>query len=134
VSTNAFAYIDASAFVKLFGAEPESDSVIDLIDSSWPRLVASEILAVEACRAALRAGGDAPAKASRLLRRVVLRPLSPQVRDAACRVGPHGLRSLDAIHLATAISLEEKVGAIFTYDKRLAQASTDAGLRVLAPA
>lgn len=128
------AYIDASAFVKLFGTESESNLVTNVIDTAWPHLVASEILAVEVFRAALRAGGDAPTKASQLLRRVVLHPLSPQIRDAACRVGSPHLRALDAIHLATAISFEEKVGAIFTYDKRLARDSTAAGLRVLAPA
>jgi predicted nucleic acid-binding protein len=102
------AYIDASAF--------------------------SEILAVEAFRAAVRIGGDAPAAASRLLRRVVLLPLSSEVRERACRIGTPELRALDAIHLATALSQDAQTSAIFTYDKRLAQASADAGLRVLAPA
>lgn len=134
MNTSAFAYIDASAFVKLFGAEPESDPMIEIVDTAWPHLVASEILAVEAFRAALRAGGDAPAQASRLLRRVVLSPFSPQIREGACRLGSPHLRALDAIHLATAISLGEKVGAVLTYDKRLAEASSDAGLQVLAPA
>jgi predicted nucleic acid-binding protein len=129
-----FAYMDASAFIKLFIAEPESAAVSTAIDTSWPNIVASEVLAVEAFRAALRVGGEAPADVARLLRRVVLRPLSAEIRDSACRIGTPGLRALDAIHLATALSREMEIGALFTYDRRLAQASVDAGLRVLAPA
>jgi predicted nucleic acid-binding protein len=128
------AYIDASAFVKLFALEPESMAIAAAMDADWDNLVASEILAVEAFRAAVRIGGDAPAAASGLLRRVVLLPLSSEVRERACRIGTPELRALDAIHLATALSQDAQTGAIFTYDKRLAQASADAGLRVLAPA
>lgn len=129
----SFAYIDTSAFLKLLGTERESELVIAAVDGEWPRLVASEILAVEAFRAALRAGGEVPAEIAGLLRRVVLRPFTPTIRESACRIAPASLRSLDAIHLATALSLRDQVSAIFTYDKRLAEASADAGLRVLAP-
>lgn len=128
------AYIDTSAFVKLVASEQESEALAAEIDRGWPNLVASEILAIEAFRAALRRGGEAPAQVTRLLRRVVLLPLSPATREAAYRVGPPELRALDAIHLATALSQEARAAAIFTYDARLAQASVDAGLRVLAPA
>ena len=127
------AYIDASAFIKLFALEPESRAVATAIEE-WPNLVASEILAVEAFRAALRLGGEAPPHVTRLLRRVVLLPLSSATRESAYRVGPPELRALDAIHLATALSQDARAAAIFTYDARLAQASADAGLRVLAPA
>jgi uncharacterized protein len=44
-----------------------------------------------------------------------------------------GLRSLDAIHLATALSLGDDVGAVFAYDTRLSEAAADAGLDVRAP-
>ncbi len=129
-----FAYIDASAFVKLFSAEPESGAMAEALDGELPLIVASEILAVEAFRAALRLGADATAEAPRLLRRVALRPLTREIRERAYRIGTPSLRALDAIHLATAVSLEQEVESIFTYDKRLAQASEDVGLRVLAPA
>ncbi|HEV7769415.1 MAG TPA: type II toxin-antitoxin system VapC family toxin [Solirubrobacterales bacterium] len=128
------AYVDTSAFLKLLGSEPESALVVEAIDSTWPHLVASEILAVESFRAALLLGGEAPAEVTRLLNLVALQPLSREIRDSACRIAPPRLRTLDAIHLATAISLDRRIGAIFTYDKRLAEASADAGLQVLAPA
>jgi len=128
------AYIDTSAFLKLLGTEPESNPMAVAIDTAWPHLVASEILAVEAFRAALLAGGEVPAEVAGFLRRVVLRPFALPIRESACRISPPRLRTLDAIHLATAVSLGDEIGAIFTYDKRLAEASADAGLRVLAPA
>jgi predicted nucleic acid-binding protein len=128
------AYIDTSAFVKLLAPEQESEAVTAAIDQDWPNLVASEILAVEAFRAALRRGGEVPARVPRLLRRVVLLPLSPATRESAYRIGPPELRALDAIHLATALSQGTRASAIFTYDQRLTEASLNAGLQVLAPA
>lgn len=128
------AYIDASAFVKLFSAEPESAAMKSALDETGLLLTASEILAIEAFRAALRLGGDSRVEVPGLLRRVALRPLSNEIRESAQRIGSRSLRALDAIHLATAVWLGDEVGAIFTYDKRLAEASADAGLRVLAPA
>lgn len=128
------AYIDASAFVKLFAREPESEAVAAAMDGEWRHLVASEILTVEVLRAAARIGGGAPAAASWLLRRVVLLPFAPEIRERASQVGTVRLRTLDAIHLATALSPGAQTAAIFTYDRRLAEAGEDAGLRVLAPA
>jgi uncharacterized protein len=128
------AYIDTSAFVKLLAPERGSEAIATAIDQEWPNLVSSEILAVEAFRAALRRGGQVPAQVPRLLRRVVLLPLSKATRESAYRIGPPELRALDAIHLATALSQDARASAILTYDQRLAQASIDAGLQVLAPA
>lgn len=131
---NGLAYFDASAFVKLVRREAESEVLLDLVHRDWDLLGSSEILAIEVSRAARRAGGDAPTRAARLLSALTLLPLSPELRSQACIVGPPGLRSLDAIHLATALSVRDRVGAVFTYDKRLAEASADSGLVVIAPA
>jgi predicted nucleic acid-binding protein len=130
----AIVYADASAFIKLFSPEPESDAVSAAIRSEWDGVVASEIFAIEVFRAARRIGGPAVARAADLLRLVVLLPLTAEVRTEACRLSPPELRSLDAIHLATALSASERIGAVLTYDQRLATACTDAGLSVVAPA
>lgn len=127
------AYVDTSAFVKLFAWEAESEALRAAVSAEWPTMVASEILAIEASRVARRIGGEAPANAARMLRPVALLPLSTQVRLDSCRADPPELRSLDAIHLATAISVSEWIGAVLTYDSRLAAACGAAGLRVLAP-
>jgi predicted nucleic acid-binding protein len=128
------AYIDASAMVKLIVAEPESEALVATIRSEWGQLLASEILAVEVARAALRMASTTPAAVAKRLRSVALLPLTPEVRKVASRVGPPGLRTLDAIHLATALSASDRIGAVLTYDARLASACTGAGLAVLAPA
>jgi hypothetical protein len=131
---NGFAYIDASAMVKLFVSEPESVALKAAVSSEWPFLIASEVLSIEAARAALRAGRSDLAPVARWLQSVALLPLTAEIRKGAARVGPPALRALDAIHLATALSASERIGAVLTYDQRLASACADAGLRVVAPA
>lgn len=120
--------------VKLVISEPESEALWATIGSEWPQLLASEILAIETARATLRLGSGTSAVVARRLRSVALLPLTAEIRKVAGHVGPPELRTLDAIHLATALSASDRIGAVLTYDTRLAQASADAGLRVLAPA
>ena len=60
-------------------------------------------------------------------------PISREVLAAAARLLPADLRSLDAIHLATALRSGERLSALVTYDRRLADAAEHHGLRVLAP-
>lgn len=129
-----FAYIDASAMVKLLVPEPESGALKAAVISEWPLLVASEILFVETARAALRAGKTDLGPVAKWLRSVALLPLTAEIRKSAARIGPSTLRALDAIHLATALSESERIGAVLTYDKRLASACMDVGLRTVAPA
>jgi uncharacterized protein len=128
------AYVDASALVKLFIPEFESEAMEAALHADWPAQIASEILAVEISRVALKHRGPASSRAIEILRPVALMPLTPQIRADAARIRPPALRTLDAIHLATALSARDQIGAVFTYDTRLADACRDAGLRVLAPA
>ncbi len=69
-----------------------------------------------------------------MLGRVTLIEMDSPILEAAALVDPAGLRSLDAIHLATALSLGEELGALVTYDARLADAARTHGLTVFAPA
>lgn len=55
------------------------------------------------------------------------------VLDSAEILGPPRLRSLDAIQLASAVSLGDDLGVFVAYDERLLAAAEDAGLSVLAP-
>jgi uncharacterized protein len=134
MGVNDVAYIDASAMVKLVLPEPQSEALAAAIDSEWPYLTASEILVVETNRAVSRVRSGLWPLASRRLESVALLPLSAEVRKAACRVGPAVVRTLDAIHLATALSASDRIGAVLTYDNRLADACAATGLPVLAPA
>lgn len=124
-------YLDASACVKLVLAEPESSAIEEAL-GDVERLVASELLEVEVMRATQRGGGDL-ALARAQLEGVRLLPLSAGIRGRASELTPISIRSLDAIHIATALELGERLDGMYTYDERMAAAARDAGLEVRAP-
>ncbi len=125
-------YLDASACVRLVLAEPESRAVEAAL-ADVERLVASEILEVEVMLATRRGGGEV-AVARAQLDGVRLLPLSEEIRTRAYELTPLSVRSLDAIHIATALDLGERLGGLFTYDERMATAAREAGLEVRTPA
>src|SRR5579875_2954441 len=84
-------------------------------------------------RAVLPAGNDAVAAGRKVLSRLDLVRISTGVLDEAGVLLPADLRSLDAIHLATARKLGKDLGAIVTYDERMADAAIHLGCRVAAP-
>lgn len=94
----------------------------------------SELAETELRRVALRAGGErAIPLAERLLAKLTTIPLTPVTLRQAGALPPPHLRSLDAIHLATALSLDPVVAEFACYDARLAEAASDSGLAVVAP-
>ena len=118
--------------MKLAVAESESAALLAAITGRGPYAtsVVGEIETVRVCRLAqvpldqveeLRAG-------------LVIIALDGEVRQLAFDVRLPMLRTLDAIHLATAVSLRDHLESLVTYDHRLAQATTDAGIPVLSPA
>jgi len=125
-------YVDTSAFVKLLTAEAESP-VLRAFLRDRPDQVSSVILDVEAHRVATRLGVVPSNRAPNLLEGLALVPLSNPVRALARGVGPPVLRSLDAIHLATAMSLRADLDVFVAYDRRLLAAAADLGLPVASP-
>ena len=124
----ALVYLDASALVKLVVAEPESATLAELLAEGGPT-VASIVVTVEIPRAIRRAGAAAlMARASDVLSRVELLALDEEVTRVAAGLEPPDLRALDAIHLASALSLGEELGPFVCYDRRLAQAVRAGGL------
>lgn len=102
--------------------------------SRWDGYVSSALLGVEAIRACSRYPDKRHARDAReWLFDVTLLPLDDALLDDATSLGPPGLRSLDALHLATALSVREDLGAFFTYDERLAEAAVACGLPVTTP-
>jgi predicted nucleic acid-binding protein len=85
-------------------------------------------------RACARYGAQSAARAEAGLEAVTLVPLDAAVLRDAARIEPAALRSLDAIHLSTALSLGADLGAMYVYDERLAAVARAAGIRVEAPA
>ncbi|MDQ3526737.1 MAG: type II toxin-antitoxin system VapC family toxin [Actinomycetota bacterium] len=132
-------YLDTSAVLKRVIEEPESTSLVAYLSerqSEGSPLVSSSLTWIEASRALLRGGvGDAlrvDGLATAALSGVAERPVTGEVVALARRLGPSSLRSLDAIHLASALAVDADV--VLTYDDRLAEAVESHGLRTLAPA
>ena len=126
-------YLDASAAVKLVVSEPESASVRQFLADSVTR-VSSRVLAVELMRAVGRRSPDSLAHARSLLGVMEFVELDESVAERAAELEPVGLRSLDAIHLASALALADELDAFITYDARQADAARALGLTVVAPA
>lgn len=131
MSAAELVYLDSSAFVKLVLPEPETPALLAALEGV-ERLVASEILEIEVLRTTRRAGGDTAAARGQLAA-VRLLPLSSEIRGWASELDPPSVRSLDAIHLATALSLGEQLDGLYTYDERMSRAAREAGLDVHAP-
>ncbi len=128
------AYLDSSALLKLVVVEPESWALSDYVGDS--RSLSSDLSLVELPRAVRRLGlGSRPlGLAAKVLDGLELLRLDDEILARAGDVSPPALRSLDAIHLASALSLGRELDALVTYDRRLASAAADAGLRVESPA
>src|ERR1035437_11145636 len=124
-------YLDSSAFVKLVLPEPETPALLAALEGV-ERLVASEILEIEVLRATRRGGGDTAAARVQLAA-VRLLPLSSEIRKRASELDPPSVRSLDAIHLATALSIGDRLDGLYTYDERMSLAARNAGIHVQAP-
>jgi predicted nucleic acid-binding protein len=125
-------YLDTSALAKLVRPEPATPALRRWLGRR--RWILSDLHRVELRRAATRAGGRAPARADRLLAESDVISVTAEVFDAAGRLAPPGLRSLDALHLAAAMSLGDDLGGLVTYGERQADAARDCGLTVAAPA
>jgi predicted nucleic acid-binding protein len=129
-------YVDTSALVKLVVAEPESAALRRWLRSPQRVLVTSDLARVELIRAvrASGAGDRAQAHAGRVLARISTMPLSAGVLDRVGTLEPVTMRTLDALHLASALTLADQLDALVTYGHRLADAATAAGVSVAAPA
>ena len=129
-------YIDASALAKLVLDEPESSALRASWAAAAGRPVSCEIVVAELMRAVRRASGGHPLaerQASEVLAPVTLVPLTRSLIDSSASLAPLELRTLDAVHLACALSLGD-LDAVMTYDRRLAEAAAAAGLATVSPA
>ncbi|MET7278320.1 type II toxin-antitoxin system VapC family toxin [Kribbella sp. NPDC005582] len=127
-------YLDSAAIVKLAHAEAESQALRDWLDERVETGWVSSVLAeVESSRALARHASNAVGRLHLVLDLIDLIDLDAGVRILAQTVRPAAVRSLDAIHLATALRVPE-LSSFVTYDKRLADAARAAGLVVDMPA
>jgi len=126
------AYVDSSAFVKLIATEPETAALRRALDG-WSRIASSALLVAEVMRAVLRGAPASMPTASGLLGTVDLVGITRARLQHAGLLQPPQLRTLDALHLVSALAVGSRLGAVITYDQRLAAAAKWYGLPVLTP-
>lgn len=128
-------YLDSAAVVKLLHAEAESQALRDWLEEraeiGW---TSSTLVEIETFRALARYAPEAVTRLHPVLDLIELVEIAPNIRILAQTVRPVTVRSLDAIHLATALSMRSRLTSFITYDKRLAEAAVQAGLPVDLPA
>ena len=133
MSAERATYVDSSALVKLVVREAESAALRRYLARRRP-LVSSALARTEVARALLPLGSEALRRGRDVLARVDLLRVNDRILDAAGSMLPADLRSLDAIHLASAAQLGSDLRSFVTYDERLAKAAADRGFRVARPA
>lgn len=128
-------YLDSAAIVKLVHAETESAALrawlAERAETGW---ISSVLTEVESFRALARYVPEAAARLPAVLDQIDLIDLDPPVRILAQTVRPAAVRSLDAVHLGTALHVRQALTSFVTYDKRLLEAAVAAGLPADAPA
>ena len=124
-------YVDTSAVIKLLAEEAHSKAFAEFYDTDpdaeW---VSSALLRIELTRAVMRAVPALLPDARDLL---LAFSYIDDVVDGAMNEPDRGLRSLDAIHLATARILGPDLNVFITYDECLGRAAQDAGMVVVSP-
>ena len=127
-------YLDSSALLKLLHEEPESAALADWLSAHADSpMISSELAKVEVSRACRRVNPDALPAARKLLAQLDLIPLTSDLVDDAADIGDVTLRSLDAIHLASALSIRSDMTGFIAYDRCLGDAAAAAGLELLSP-
>jgi predicted nucleic acid-binding protein len=132
-------YVDTSALLKLLVREVES-TAIERELLRWPSLATSVVTEVELPRAVARAREDRPdavIDGSLVLQGVIasaaIIELNEDIVAAARNIAPVHVGALDAIHIASALSLDWELGGVATYDNRMSEALIRAGANVVAP-
>ncbi|HEU5404713.1 MAG TPA: type II toxin-antitoxin system VapC family toxin [Gaiellaceae bacterium] len=132
MSADRATYLDSSAIVKLAVVEPESAALRRYLRRRRP-LVSSALAKTEVARALLPLGEPAVRRGQEVLARLELIRVSDRILSTAGTLLPADLRSLDAIHLATAQQLGEDLARLVTYDARMRTTAQNAGCPVAAP-
>jgi predicted nucleic acid-binding protein len=126
-------FFDTSALLKLILVEQESPDLRQHLVDHAVQIIASEVAAVELLRGARRHSLTLDAECMALLNRTVLLPLSRSVRERASGLKPVELRTIDAIHLATALEIESDLDSMVCYDRRLVDAAEAVGIETHSP-
>ena len=126
-------YLDTSALVKLVVAEPETAALRVWLNEADRTPVSSDLARTELLRAARRVAPGHVLRARAVLDSITLTAVTTALFEAASRLDPTSVRSLDAIHLAAALDLGDDLDGLVTYDDRQAEAARLNGIVVTSP-
>lgn len=126
------AYLDTSALIKLVIAE-QASSALRVYLGDGAVLLTSRLAEIEVTRAIRRHQFETPPDVDALFDEIEFRAIDLEVAAQAGRLKPSELRTLGAIHLATAVELRAELDAFVTYDERLADAARAHRLPVVSP-
>ena len=126
-------YLDAAAVVKLIRREEHSDDLRTWVSARSSRFVSSVLLEVEVPRALRREAPGSLVTVPEVLVRIFRYEVNAIIRSIAASFTEPSLRSLDAVHLATAQLVRADLEAFVTYDKRLLAAAAGVGLPIASP-
>ncbi len=125
-------YIDTSALVKLISAEPESDALREWMEAAERRFATGILTRTELLIAARRKSPELAHRAQRVMGPLTALAITDEMYVEAGTAHDPILRAQDAIHVTTALSVENLEGVV-TYDHRMASAAEAEGIPVLAP-
>jgi predicted nucleic acid-binding protein len=123
------AYFDSSAIYKLSHAERETSALIDYLEQADLEVSTSVVAEVEVLRNLVHRGYDADGAMTGFF----VIGLDDDIRRLAVDLGSNSLKSLDAIHVASALAIGDRRVEFITYDERQADAARQAGLAVVQP-
>jgi predicted nucleic acid-binding protein len=125
-------YVDSSALVKLIVREAETDALRSYLGSAGT-LTSSILATVEVSRAVACVAPESKVVMAAVFETLAVVGFDARIAARAAALALAGLRTLDAIHLATALELADDVTAFVSYDDRLSVAAHELGLPVVAP-
>lgn len=132
MSAERATYVDSSAILKLIVEEPESSALRRYLERRRP-LVVSALAHTEVARGLLALAPAVQRRGEEVMARFELIRLNDRILRKAGRLAPADLRSLDAIHLATAQELGQDLARLVTYDTRMAGGAVTLGLPIAQP-
>lgn len=127
-------YLDTSALVKLVVNERQTPALLAWLEGRDGEVLSSDLARTELFRVVRRAAPESLERARAVLDSITLIDLPTTTFEEAGRLSPAALRSLDALHLAAALHLEDDLDSIVTYDERQATAARLNGIATTAPA
>ncbi len=126
-------YLDTSAAAKLVVAEKGSAALRRWLAPRDGRVFSSDLLRTELLRMTRRAAPEQMVQARTLLESVILLRLTTTICERAAILEPELLRSLDSLHLAAALEMDDELEGLVTYDEHLARGATALGIAVMRP-